>query len=161
MKLKLLICVAIPLLISVNPARAELSPETVAKMKKRATDVFQIKVIGVTVAESKSVKKPVLFKAKIVAIKKTVSKAKKGELIDIHSYVISVSKTTDPERLRKQLVELIGPKSPPLLKNGWKGTVYLRSGGKAKKGVKQYGIAVFGHSFEALPKSRKTERRSE
>ena len=161
MKLKLLICVAIPAIISLNSARAELSPETVAKMKKRTPEVFQIEVVSTQVFKSKSAKKPVLIKAKIVAVKRTEGTAKKGELIDIHSYVMRVSKTTDPERLAKQLLEFVGPKSPQLLRKGWKGTVYLRSREKTKKGVKQFGIAVYGHSFEALPKGRKAKHRRE
>ena len=69
--------------------------------------------------------------AEVTKVDRSKSGRKVGDTIKFESY--------------HNLVPVIGPLSPPKLKAGWTGTVYL----SAAEGDSPYKLAVYGHSFVA------------
>ena len=132
------------LTVVVNSQNNWANDITVAELKKAASDVLEIEVVGVKVAKSKVAEKRVLIQAKVIAVKRSTDAPATGENVKIVSYQLSPD---DTSALEYNLAK-VGPKAPPLVKQGWKGIVYLNAKDDDDS-LKTYGIAAFGHSFVA------------
>ena len=121
-------------------ALAALSPAKIKEMKAQATDVLEVTVTAVEVKKTELkvgyVRREIEYRAKVNRVARSKSEAKPGDEITFSAY-----------RLQGLLPP--GPKNPPQLKAGWKGTVFLSK----SPGEKQFEIAVFGHSFESATAS--------
>ena len=115
---------------------AAISPSNIKRMKEEATVVLQVTITEATVTQT-DVKlgywrKVVAYTATVTEVTRSTSGTKRDDSITIHSY-----------RLGGLLPP--GPKNPPMLQEGWQGTVYLNR----TEGDKQFRIGLHGHSFEA------------
>ncbi|MDH3582946.1 MAG: hypothetical protein OER86_01885 [Phycisphaerae bacterium] len=114
------------------PAVAALSPGTVEKLKAAASDVLKVEILRVREVGKSNGVMEVIYESRIREVRRSRSGAVAGRSVEIESY-------HDTRRIRPP-----GPKAPPVLSRGWKGTIYLDH--KAKD---RYRIAVYGHSFDA------------
>ena len=133
---------------SVGLVQAALSPDTVDKMKSDAPEVLDVEILSVDPGKPADPEKhgsiTVAYKAKVLDVVKSQSGLKAGDTITIRSYRIRTD-LKNKEEAAKALVELVGPKQPDLLPKEWKGKAYLKS----PNAEGQFGIAVYGHSFES------------
>jgi hypothetical protein len=117
---------------------AELPPGTYDQLKKEAPEVYQLKVLSVKPAANEG---PGIqgfrCKAQILEVVRTKSGRKKGDVVQFHSYYVP------PEVWKKGFV---GPQSPPLLKAGWTGWIYLKPPVEGDL----LDLAAYGRSFEPL-----------
>lgn len=130
---------------------AALSPEKVARMKTAATDVFEIEVVEVKFDNEKAIKTNTLITAKIVDVVRAESAAARGETIEIESYEVDGDKLTegaDEKKIVEFIDAVIAPMSPPKIRGGWRGKVYLKANA-SDAAPKRFHLAAFGHSFEA------------
>jgi hypothetical protein len=104
-------------------------------MKKEATDVLKVEVVKVEKASPKNFRREITLEAKVTSVIRSNTKVVSGEQIRINSYQLVWPRRMEP-----------GPKPPPRLEPGWKGTVYLKASDAVAE-VKVFDLAVFGHSF--------------
>jgi hypothetical protein len=126
--------------------RAELPPGTYEKLKKEAQEVLQLRITKVTQSEEGEPDIPrFICDAQILAVERSKAGHKKGDEIRFHSYHVT-------EKALRQ--GFAGPQSPPLLKAGWTGRVYLN----AMEGEEELDLAAYGQSFEPTKKTRPRRR---
>ena len=152
MKRRTVCCVMILSALTMYVARqteGAISPSRVAEMKRAASDVFQIEVFEVKVDNEKEIKSNTLIKAKIVEVVRSSDPVTRGDWIEIESYEVYPDRLR-PEPNEDELAKFIDavfcPMSPPVIRSGWKGKVFLKAKG-VKDTTKRFALAVFGHSF--------------
>jgi hypothetical protein len=142
------------LVLSVVSLSAALPPGAIEAMRKEAQEWLEVEITGVETPETKKPHKTVIYTASVVKVKRSKAILKPGSSIRIKSYFLDRPKVKpltnpnpSPEEFAKFIEShetIVGPKPPPLLSKGWKGTVYLNAG----KTKGRFVIAVYGHSFE-------------
>lgn len=128
---------ALCLILSGSTAYCALPPGSYDKMKAEASEVLKVEILSTQNKPQDGNFMDVIFIARVIEVKRSKTQLKKGQDISIHSY-----HATKPLR---------GPVNPPLLAQGWTGTVYLNKGtGKPENEGKKndYCIAAYGRSFE-------------
>ena len=112
-------------------ADGAIAPDKVKKMKADAPEVFVVEVTKVDV-NGNGLTPQIVYTVKVTAVTRSNEGVKPGQEIQIQSY-------DDRRPIREP-----GPKVPPRLNVGWKGTAYTTYDAKTKRFL----IAVYGHSFE-------------
>ncbi|MES1213555.1 MAG: PDZ domain-containing protein [Singulisphaera sp.] len=116
-------------------ALAELPPGAYEQLLKEAQEVYKLRVDNVEQQPGEtSTTIHYLCDAEILAVERSKAGRKPGDKIRFATYYVP------PEVWRRGFA---GPKSPPLLKAGWQGTVYLNP--PEEGDVLQ--IAAYGRSF--------------
>ena len=122
--------------LAATSAFAAISPANVKKMQDEATDVLRVTITNATITKTEVNlgywRKEVAYEATVTGVARSASGTEQDDAITIRSY--HQGGLLPP-----------GPKNPPMLNEGWQGTVYLNK----IEGDKQFRIAVHGHSFEA------------
>ena len=120
----------------IGSAHAAISPSKIKEMKDDSSDVLEVTITRATVTGRQVNlgywRKEVAYEATVAGVVRSASGTKQDETITIHSY--HQGGLLPP-----------GPKNPPLLEEGWQGTIYLNK----IEGENQFRIGVHGHSFEA------------
>jgi hypothetical protein len=116
----------------VATAPAALPPGSYEKLKAEAQEKLTIKIIQVEKKKQSDRRLEVLFTAEVLAVERTETCLKPGDMIQIQSY-----------RWTKRYA---GPKNPPLLPVGWTGIVYLNKADEDADNL--YSLAAYGDSFE-------------
>jgi hypothetical protein len=126
---------AAAIVISAGSAYAELPPGAYEQLLKQATEVYQVrlKLVQQTANQGPSMH-GFLCEAQIVAVERSKSSRKPGDVVRFQSYYVL------PEAWQRGFS---GPKSPPLLHAGWTGRIYLKPG--MKQGELE--LAAYGRSF--------------
>ena len=140
-----LVLVSLGVLAGILLARAStfavLPPGAAEDLKEHAGEVLKVEILDVQTPTGKEDRFPVIYRARVLEVKRTGSEVKKGDEIRIRSYGLT------EEAVQKGFV---GPKIPELLTAGWVGIAYLNQEPQEDPKAKIYGIAAHGHSFEAV-----------
>ncbi len=123
------------MLLTLNPCLAVLPPDAIDSARQYAQECLVIEITKVAVTKfDLSGHRDIIYTAEVVRVERSKKKLNPGETITFSSYAI------DP----KVADTIDGPVPPTLLKEGWKGRVWLNDG---QNGLT---IAVHGNSFEKL-----------
>ena len=118
------------------PVRADLPPGAYDELKKQATEVYQVQITEVRrTANQGPDMLGFICRARILTVERTATERKPGNEVRFESYYVL------PQAWRTGFT---GPQSPPLLKAGWQGRVYLNA--TADENLLE--IAAYGKSFE-------------
>ena len=121
--------------VATTVARAELPPGAYEQLLKDAQEVYRLRVDKVESTEGDpSGVEHFVCDADVLAVERSQTGRQPGDKIRFATYYVP------PEVWRRGFA---GPKSPPLLKAGWQGTVYLnppREGSDLE-------LAAYGRSF--------------
>jgi len=132
---RILFYAVLGMLTLVDLSRAELPPGAYEELLKDATEVYQLRIEKVDQQpDQKSGVQNFLCTAKIIAVDRSTVGRQAGDTIQFATYFVP------PEVSRRGFV---GPQSPPLLKAGWEGRVYLNS---PTEGTTLQ-LAAYGRSF--------------
>jgi hypothetical protein len=118
--------------VFVTTAPAALPPGSYEKLKAEAQEKLTIKIIQVEKKKQSDRRLEVLFTAEVLAVERSETCLKPGDMIQIQSY-----------RWTKRHA---GPKNPPLLPVGWTGIAYLNKADEDADNF--YTLAAYGDSFE-------------
>ena len=119
--------------VAITPAA--LPPGSYDKLKNEAEEKLTIKIVAVEKQSQSDRRLEVLFTAEVLAVDRTKTCRKPGDVIQIQSY-----RWTGKYR---------GPKNPPVLPVGWTGIAYLNNAdSEAEDTNNLYTLAAYGASFE-------------
>jgi len=130
---------------------AELPPGAYEELKKEAQEVLEIRVTKV--GERRETDSGVFYyecDAEVLSVTRSKAEIKAGEIVRFETYFVS----------RKAIESgFVGPASPPLVKEDWRGRIYLNAPHvdsaeqpNAEKTVLE--LAAYGRSFEEAKRDR-------
>lgn len=145
-----IVCLAISILSS--PLQAEIAPGTYDELKKKAPEVFQIRVVDVRENRKGTPDiRTFVCRATVLQVHRSELKHKVGATISFVTYYVAPTVERGPR--------WGGPKSPPLVQQGWTGKIYLTPSTSASdKKLAPLTLAAYGKSFESKD-DKKEERR--
>jgi len=127
------------LILGVNSlACGELPSERYQQLKRNAQEILTVRLRNVDVKEDGEDVVTYRISADVQGVERSTTGLREGEVVIFESYHVK------PEAIRRGFV---GPQSPPQLRAGWTGRVYLSE----ENTPGTLGPAAYGQSFESLP----------
>ncbi len=144
-------CVSVVLTVWCGSAMGELPPGTYEKLKAEAQEVLEIRVTKV--GEKRETDNGVYYyvcDAEVLSVTRSTAGFQPGDVVRFETFFVS-----------RKAIEggFAGPASPPLVKEKWRGRIYLNTpppGSEVQPDAEKtvLKLAAYGRSFEAVKRGR-------